>query len=110
MCYDSNIYHQSVSKEKISSEAGVSNDSCIFFAIFTAPLVKIKEDCFMKTFCKDYWELYKASIAWLKKHWKGYLVLVAIVTGIELVIYKKDENKCEAIFSKEEEVEDGNYR
>lgn len=34
MCYDSNIYHQSVSKEKISSEAGVSNDSCIFFRDF----------------------------------------------------------------------------
>ena len=83
-----------------------------FFRDFYSPFSenKIKEDCFMKTFCKDYWELYKASIAWLKKHWKGYLVLVAIVTGIELVIYKKDENKCEAIFSKEEEVEDGNYR
>lgn len=43
MCYDSNIYHQSVSKEKISSEAGVSNDSCIFFAIFTTALVRKKE-------------------------------------------------------------------
>lgn len=29
MCFDSNIYHQSVSKE-INSEAGVSNDSCFF--------------------------------------------------------------------------------
>ena len=42
MCFDSNIYHQSVSKEEINSEAGVSNDSC-FFAIFTDPLVEIKQ-------------------------------------------------------------------
>ena len=30
MCYDSNIYYQSVSKEEISSEARVSNGSCFF--------------------------------------------------------------------------------
>ena len=34
MCYDSNIYYQSVSKEEISSEARVSNGSC-FFRDFT---------------------------------------------------------------------------
>ena len=43
----------------------------------------------MKAFWKDYLELTKASMVCFKKHWKGYLVLAAIVTGIELVIYKK---------------------
>ena len=64
----------------------------------------------MKAFWKDCLELTKAGMVWLKKHWKGYLVLVAIVTALNWLFCKKAENKSKAIFSKEEEVEDGNYR
>lgn len=41
----------------------------------------------MKSFFKDYRELCKESDKWMKKHWKGYLVLYFIVSLIYLAPY-----------------------
>ena len=41
----------------------------------------------MKSFFKDYWELCKESNKWMKKHWKGYLMLCFIVSLIYLAPY-----------------------
>lgn len=41
----------------------------------------------MKSFFKDYWELCEESNKWMKKHWKGYLVLCFIVSLIYLAPY-----------------------
>ena len=42
----------------------------------------------MKEFWKDYWELYKESGRFYKKHWKGCLVLNAAIIGAELAWLK----------------------
>ena len=42
----------------------------------------------MKGFWKDYWELYKESGRFYKKHWKGCLVLNAAIIGAELAWLK----------------------
>lgn len=47
----------------------------------------------MKEFIKDYVELQKHSNQWLKKHWKGYTLLCALVIGGEMVYFYKDEIK-----------------
>ena len=41
----------------------------------------------MKSFFKDYWELCEESNKWMKKHWKGYLVLCFIISLIYLAPY-----------------------
>lgn len=45
----------------------------------------------MKAFFKDYWDLCKQSGDFYKKHWKGILVLNAVVTGGEMIYFYKDE-------------------
>ena len=45
----------------------------------------------MKAFFKDYWDLCKQSGDFYKKHWKGILVLNAVVIGGELIYFYKDE-------------------
>ena len=45
----------------------------------------------MKAFFKDYWDLCKQSGDFYKKHWKGILVLNAVVAGGELIYFYKDE-------------------
>ena len=45
----------------------------------------------MKAFFKDYWDLYKQSGEFYKKHWKGCLVLNAVLIGGELIYFYKDE-------------------
>ena len=45
----------------------------------------------MKAFFKDYWDLCKQSGDFYKKHWKGTLVLNAILIGGELIYFYKDE-------------------
>lgn len=67
----------------------------------------------MKSFFKDYWELTKLSGEWMKKHWKGYIVLIAIISvlsslpDILMFIYGIDFKSItvcgKKIFSKEEE-------
>ena len=67
----------------------------------------------MKSFFKDWWELTKLSGEWMKKHWKGYMVLIAIITVlsllpdilmfIESVDFKSVTVFGKKIFSKKEE-------
>lgn len=57
----------------------------------------------MKTFWREYWELYKLSLKWCKKHWKGYITLVTTVFGLECVWLYRDEIK-EKIKSKKETI------
>ena len=45
----------------------------------------------MKAFFKDYWDLCKQSGEFYKKHWKGTLVLNAVLIGGELIYFYKDE-------------------
>ena len=45
----------------------------------------------MKAFFKDYWDLCKQSGDFYKKHWRGTLVLNAVLIGGELIYFYKDE-------------------
>ena len=45
----------------------------------------------MKAFFKDYWDLCKQSGDFYKKHWKGTLVLNAVLIGGDLIYFYKDE-------------------
>ena len=45
----------------------------------------------MKAFFKDYWDLCKQSGDFYKKHWKGTLVLNAVLIGGELIYFYRDE-------------------
>lgn len=60
----------------------------------------------MKSFFKDYWELCKESNKWMKKHWKGYLMLCFIVSLIYLAPYivkLSKEKRLENDFSEKED-------
>lgn len=60
----------------------------------------------MKSFFKDYRELCKESDKWMKKHWKGYLVLCSIVSLIYLAPYIVElikEKRLENDFSEKED-------
>lgn len=45
----------------------------------------------MKKFFKDFWDLQKHSNAFMKEHWKGYLVFCSVLTAAELAYFYKDE-------------------
>lgn len=45
----------------------------------------------MNAFFKDYWDLCKQSGDFCKKHWKGTLVLNAVIISGELIYFYKDE-------------------
>ena len=45
----------------------------------------------MKAFFKNYWELCKQSGDFCEKHWKGTLVLNAVIIGGEMIYFYKDE-------------------
>lgn len=45
----------------------------------------------MKTFFKDLWDLQKHSNEFLKDHWKGYLVLGAVIFAGEVAYFYKDD-------------------
>ena len=75
-----------------------------------ATKVKEKEMCIrdriksFKTFWKDLYELNKDSWIWMKKHWKGYFILIAALLGGEyLWFYKKDDLKEMGLKRKETE-------
>lgn len=60
----------------------------------------------MKSFFKDYWELCKESDKWMKKHWKGHLVLCFSVSLIYLAPYIVElikEKRLENDFSEKED-------
>lgn len=46
-----------------------------------------------KQFWKDLVALYAISGRWLKKHWKGYLVLCAVIWGVEIAMIYRDTIK-----------------
>ena len=62
----------------------------------------------MKQFWKDYGELCKESCRFYKKHWKGVVVLNAVLVGAELAYFAYQNKKMERVFSnlnEEDEVQ-----
>ena len=62
----------------------------------------------MKEFWKDYGELCKEAGRFYKKHWKGCLVLNAVIIGAELAYFKYKDNQFESLIkdlNKEEEAQ-----
>lgn len=59
----------------------------------------------MKEFWKDYSELWKESLKFTKKHWKGLLVLNAVAIGAEVAYFtyqmKKFDKSIQGDLSKE---------
>ena len=53
----------------------------------------------MKEFVKDYVELCKDSGKFYKKHWKGLIVLNALIIGGELVWYKYKTKQFDALMN-----------
>ena len=60
----------------------------------------------MKEFWKDYAAMCKDGLGFYKKHWKGCVVLNAMVIGAELAWFYKDSIK-DKIDEKIEEVKKG---
>lgn len=60
----------------------------------------------MKQFWKDYWELCKESGRFYKKHWKGCIVLNAVIIGAELAWYKYKTNLIEVGLNSSTEEEE----
>ena len=55
----------------------------------------------LKLFFEDYCDLCKHSGQWMKKHWKGYLVLCASVWGGMYTYFRHQEKKRDEQFKKE---------
>ena len=47
----------------------------------------------LKLFFEDYYDLCKQSNQWMKKHWKGYLVLCASIWGGTYAYLRHQEKK-----------------
>ena len=41
----------------------------------------------MREAINEYFDLWKVSFKWVKKHWKGYLLVLMIIYIIEIVIF-----------------------
>lgn len=54
----------------------------------------------MRDFVKDYVELCKEGGKFYKKHWKGVILLKAVIIGAELAWYKYKDNQSK-IYMKE---------
>lgn len=62
----------------------------------------------MKQFWKDYGELCKETGRFYKKHWKGVIVLNAVILGAEVAYFAYQNKKFERMISnsyKEDEVQ-----
>ena len=62
----------------------------------------------MKQFWKDYGELCKESGRFYKKHWKGVVILNAVIIGAEMAYFKHKTKQFENYLSssnKEEETQ-----
>ena len=57
----------------------------------------------MKEFVKDYVELCKDSGRFYKKHWKGVILLNAVVIGAELAWYMYKYNQFESYMKEDPE-------
>ena len=53
-----------------------------------------------KKFWKDYFALCKESCKWMKKHWKGYIVLYASITTVYVGVFYIQEVISENQFLK----------
>lgn len=51
----------------------------------------------MKQFWKDYGELCKETGRFYKKHWKGAIVLNAVIIGAEIAWFKHNTKKFEKL-------------
>lgn len=60
----------------------------------------------MKQFWKDYGELCKETGRFYKKHWKGVIVLNAVIIGAELAYYQYRYNLFDLDFGKKTEREE----
>lgn len=60
----------------------------------------------MKGFWKDYSKLCKETGRFYKKHWKGVIVLNAVIIGAELVWYKHKVKQFENLIEKSYEEEE----
>lgn len=62
----------------------------------------------MKEFWKDYVDLCKVTGRFYKKHWKGVIVMNAVVIGAELAYFAYQNKQMERLLSnpnKEEEAQ-----
>ena len=57
----------------------------------------------MKQFWKDYGKLCKESGRFCKEHWKGVVVLNAVIIGAELAWYKYKTKQFENLIGKSNE-------
>ena len=73
-------------------------DFFFYFAKNTFPImhrIKKQEEIKMKEFWKDYVDLCKESGKFMKKHWKGCLVLNAAIIGAEVAYFAYKQKKFE---------------
>lgn len=57
----------------------------------------------MKKFFEDLWDIEVRTFAFLAQHWKGYLILTCIVTGITyggLTVWSRWDEIKEKLFKK----------
>lgn len=62
----------------------------------------------MKEFWKDYGELWKESLKFTKKHWKGLVLLNAAIIGAEVAYFAYQNKKFEKSIQRDlsKEIED----
>lgn len=60
----------------------------------------------MKQFWKDYGELCKETGRFYKKHWKGVIVLNAVIFGAEMAYFKYQSKKFERLLNETSKEED----
>lgn len=60
----------------------------------------------MKQFWKDYGELCKETGRFYKKHWKGVILLNAVVFGAEVAWFKYNSKKMENLIASSDKKEE----
>lgn len=60
----------------------------------------------MKQFWKDYGELCKETGRFYKKHWKGVILLDAVIVGAELAWFKYNSKKMENLIASSDKKEE----
>lgn len=60
----------------------------------------------MKQFWKDYGELCKETGRFYKKHWKGVILLDAVIVGAEFAWYKYNSKKMENLIASSDKKEE----
>lgn len=60
----------------------------------------------MKQFWKDYGELCKETGRFYKKHWKGAILLNAVIVGAEVAWFKYNSKKMENLIASSDKKEE----